>query len=145
MTSAIFWGLIMLHIDLMFSRTKLQLPDNCCRVLWDQYCANISGCVLESLCMGDCLLHQSAYNREPFPSCCPALLLFVWKEYTSQLRQIFFLWLSSSKQKATPGLLGEVFWNHFIKPMKASVDILWGPEGWAPRPGCTIRTERQRW
>lgn len=35
--------------------------------------------VLESLCVGDCLLHQSGYNREPFPSRCPALL-FEWKE-----------------------------------------------------------------
>lgn len=53
--------------------------------------------VLESLCMGDCLLHQSGYNRELFPSRCPALLLFVWKEL-QMIQADIFLSLSSREK-----------------------------------------------
>lgn len=95
--------------------------------------------VLESLCMGDCLLHQSGYNREPFPSRCPALL-FVWKHWQPIAADIFLSCPALGsfrhfKQKATPELLVEVF-EIILRTNGGvglcglgSVDILGGLEG----------------
>lgn len=64
--------------------TKLQLAHNCSRLLWDQYCANISGCIGKSLygwlLAASIWLQQRAISQS-LP--CPAPLCM------ERLRQIF--------------------------------------------------------